>query len=52
MAGILNEYIEKRLGINDLLKELDSLVDRYNKMTGHYLSSHLILLREEGALMI
>lgn len=37
MAGILNEYIEKRLGVNDLLKELDNLVDRYNKMTGHYL---------------
>ena len=37
MAGILNEYIEKRLGVNDLLKELDGLVVRYNKMTGRYL---------------
>ena len=37
MAGILNEYIDKRLGINELLKELDGLVGRYNKMTGRYL---------------
>lgn len=37
MAGILNEYIDKRLGINELLKELDILVGKYNKMTGRYL---------------
>ncbi len=37
MAGILNEYIDKRLGINELLKELDNLVASYNKMTGRYL---------------
>lgn len=37
MAGIINEYIEKRLSVNDLLKELDNLVRSYNKMTGRYL---------------
>lgn len=37
MAGILNEYIDKRLGVNDLLKELDNLVSAYNEITGRYL---------------
>lgn len=37
MAGILNEYIEKRLGVNELLKELDTLVKEYNKITGRFL---------------
>lgn len=37
MAGILNEYIDKRLSVNDLLKELDDLVRAYNTMTGRYL---------------
>ncbi len=37
MAGILNEYIEKRLGTQDLFAELDRLVKEYNKLTGRYL---------------
>lgn len=37
MAGILNEYINKRLGVTELLAELDRLVGLYNQTTGRYL---------------
>lgn len=37
MAGILNEYISRRLSVSDLLLELEALVKRYNAITGRYL---------------
>ena len=35
--GYLNEYIDKRLTPNDLMKELKRLVEEYNSLTGRYL---------------
>lgn len=37
MAGILEEYINKRLGVLDLRNELKRLIGLYNKQTGRYL---------------
>lgn len=37
MAGILNEYLDRRLNIIELQKELDLLIAEYNRLTGHYL---------------
>jgi hypothetical protein len=37
MASILNEYINKRMGILDLQSELQNLISKYNKLTGRYL---------------
>lgn len=37
MAGILNEYLNKRLSYTGLLQELDKLVNEYNHYTGRYL---------------
>lgn len=37
MAGILNEYLDKKLSYTGLLQELNRLVIEYNKYTGRYL---------------
>ena len=37
MAGILNEYIDKKLSFQGLMAELDRLITAYNKHTGRYL---------------
>lgn len=37
MASILNEYLNKRLGLIDLQSELQKLIKDYNKYTGRYL---------------
>lgn len=37
IAGILNEYLDKRMGISDLRIELERLVKEYNRITGRYL---------------
>ena len=37
MAGILNEYLDKRLSFTGLQQELERLVKEYNSYTGRYL---------------
>ena len=37
MAGILNEYLNRKLSFVELQKELSTLVQRYNNYTGRYL---------------
>lgn len=37
MASILNEYLNKRMGLIDLQSELQKLIKGYNKYTGRYL---------------
>lgn len=37
MASILNEYLNKRMGLIDLQSELQKLIKDYNKYTGRYL---------------
>ena len=37
MASILNEYLNKRMGLIDLQSELQKLIRDYNKYTGRYL---------------
>ena len=37
MAGILNEYLEKRWGVQELQEELLRLVKAYNQYTNRYL---------------
>lgn len=37
MASILNDYLNKRMGILDLQNELQRLIKAYNKETGRYL---------------
>lgn len=37
MAGILNEYINRKMSVIDLQNELTALVKRYNQYTGRYL---------------
>lgn len=37
MASIINEYIEKRMSVLDLKKELSRLRSEYNKLTGRNL---------------
>jgi len=37
MASILNDYLNKRMGILDLQNELQRLIKDYNKKTGRYL---------------
>ncbi|MBS1744455.1 MAG: ATP-dependent Clp protease proteolytic subunit [Bacteroidetes bacterium] len=37
MASILNEYINKRLGLIELQNELQRLIKLYNKQTGRYM---------------
>ncbi len=37
MASIINEYLNKRMGLIDLQAELQKLIKAYNKYTGRYL---------------
>ena len=37
MAGILNEYISRQLGILELQSELKNLISQYNTLTGRNL---------------
>ena len=37
MAGILNEYLNKKLSFTGLQQELERLVKAYNSYTGRYL---------------
>jgi len=37
MGSILHDYLNKRLGILDLQKELQTLISSYNRLTGHNL---------------
>lgn len=37
MAGILNEYLNKKMSVIDLQNELSQLVHKYNDYTGRFL---------------